>query len=360
MLTFADQEAIRHKCREEKPKQDMDRYNIIKPSGRGAFALRISELHLLLADYLEEEGTVGRHLQYSKIFLSDAQNQYQQLIESELYQKVLSPCACSIVEQPPLDGSKISILVKTSEKPAPFLFHSMRLTDSETNGTNSYIQTMLLFDKYIKYLSQRGLTLKEHCVRTWIYVADIDVNYQGMVKARNDIFRQHGLTVDTHFIASTGIGGFSETRNASVAIDFLTYPDIQEKDKCYLKALDNLNPTHEYGVSFERGTRLTLGDDQTIFISGTASIDKFGHVVYLGDIQRQTARLLENIGALLRDGGATMNDVRYFVIYLRDASDRDVVEQFMQKAFPNTPRVLVHAKVCRPEWLVEMECIAKK
>ena len=42
-------------CREEKPEQEMDRYNIIKPSGRGAFALRISELHLLLADYLDEE-----------------------------------------------------------------------------------------------------------------------------------------------------------------------------------------------------------------------------------------------------------------------------------------------------------------
>ena len=348
------------KCREEKPKQEMDRYNIIKPSGRGAFALRISELHLLLADYLDEEQANGRQLQYSKIFLSDAQNQYQLLIESELYQKVLSPCACSIIEQPPLDGSKISILVKTSDKPASFLFHSLRLSDAETNGTNSYIQTMLLFDKYIKSITQRGLTLKEHCVRTWIYVADIDVNYQGMVKARNDIFRQYGLTVDTHFIASTGIGGFSETRGASVAIDFLTYPDIQEDDKTYLKALDNLNPTHEYGVAFERGTRLTQSDDQTFFISGTASIDKFGHVVYLGDIQRQTARLLENIGALLRDGGATMNDVQYFVIYLRDASDRDVVEQFMQKAFPHTPRILVHAKVCRPEWLVEMECIAKK
>jgi len=338
----------------------MDRYNILKPCGRGAFALRISELHLLLADYLDEEQIAGRHLHYSKIFLSDAQNQYQQLIESELYQEVLSTCACSIVEQPPLDGSKITILVKTSDKPIPFLFHSLRLSDAETNGTNSYIQTMLLFNKYLKDISQRGLSLKEHCVRTWIYVADIDVNYQGMVKARNDIFRQQGLTFDTHFIASTGIGGFSETRHACVAIDFLTYPDIHEEDKCYLKALDNLNPTHEYGVSFERGTRLTYKDESTIFISGTASIDKFGHVVYLGDIQRQTARLLENIGALLRDGGATMKDVQYFVVYLRDASDREVVEQFMQQAFPKTPRVLVHAKVCRPEWLVEMECIAKK
>ena len=119
-----------------------------------------------------------------------------------------------------------------------------------------------------------------------------------------------------------------------------------------------MNHTHEYGVAFERGTRLTLGDKQIFYISGTASIDKHGHVIYIGDIRRQTARLLENIGALLKDGGATMNDIQYFVIYLRDGSDGHVVEEFMEKAFPDIPRVLVHAKVCRPEWLVEMECIA--
>ena len=33
-----------------------------------------------------------------------------------------------------------------------------------------------------------------------------------------------------------------------------------------------------------------------------------GDVVYEGDIVRQTGRLLENIGALLKDGDATMND----------------------------------------------------
>ena len=55
---------------------------------------------------------------------------------------------------------------------------------------------MQLFDRYLKLLEQQGLSLKEHCVRTWIYVADIDVNYEGMVNARNDIFRQYGLTAD--------------------------------------------------------------------------------------------------------------------------------------------------------------------
>ena len=48
-------------------------------------------------------------------------------------------------------------------------------------------------------------------------------------------------------------------------------------------------------------------------IRDRASIDKHGDVVYEGDIVRQTGRLLENIGALLKDGDATMNDIRYFI-----------------------------------------------
>ena len=338
----------------------MDKYIIIAPKGRERFMNRVDELYLTLSTYLEEEHSSGRHLQLAKVFLSDAQNQYGDLVASPLYQSILSKSACSIIEQPPLDGSKITILVKTSDCRDNFILDSIRLSEEETRGMNSYIQTMLIFNKYLEKMKQEGLTLKEHCVRTWIYVADIDVNYEGMVRARNDIFRNQGFTPETHFIASTGIGGFSQTRSASVAIDFLTYPEVKETDKKYLHALDNLNPTHEYGVSFERGTCLDLDGKQTIFISGTASIDKYGKAMYVGDIKRQTARLLENIGALLHDGGATMRDVQYFLVYLRDPSDRELVEEFLSKAYPTTPHVLLQGKVCRPEWLVEMECVAVK
>jgi len=337
-----------------------DKYTILAPKGRGHFTERLGELYLQMGNYLDMELMEGRKIIFAKIFLSDAQNQYADLTRSALFTELLAHTPHSVIEQPPLDGSKISILVQTSTKECDFIFHSIRLKEEETRGANSYIQTMLIFNKYLEDIQKRGLTLSEHCVRTWIYVADIDVNYQGMVNARNDIFRQQGLTPDTHFIASTGIGGFSQTRSASVAIDFLTYPSIHEQDKHYLQALDNLNPTHEYGVSFERGTNLTIGGMDTCLISGTASIDKFGKCLYIGDISRQTARLLENIGALLRDGGMTMSDVRYFLIYLRDPSDRFVVDSFMQQVFPNTPHILLQGKVCRPEWLVEMECIASK
>jgi len=198
-----------------------------------------------------------------------------------------------------------------------------------------------------------GLELKTHCVRTWIYVRDIDSNYAGLVKARNDVFAGEGLSHNTHYIASTGIGGATEGRNAVVAIDFLTMPDICEADKTYLKALSHLSPTHDYGVAFERGVRLSDGH---VLISGTASIDDKGQVLHEGDVLAQADRLLENIAELLREGGSGLERVPYFVIYLRDISDYPVIEAYMQERFPAVPRIILEARVCRPAWLIEMEC----
>jgi enamine deaminase RidA (YjgF/YER057c/UK114 family) len=46
------------------------------------------------------------------------------------------------------------------------------------------------------------------------------------------------------------------------------------------------------------------------------------------------------------------------IVYLRDISDYQVVRQLHQERFPGKPYVIVHAAVCRPGWLVEMECMA--
>ena len=347
----------------------MDKYTIISPESKGSFNDRLNFLYLKLGNYLDIEKIENRSLQYCKVFLSDSQNQIKELEESLLYQEFLAETNLTIVEQPPLNGSKISILVKTTSDDTPILFHSIRLTEEEATGKNSYEQTRMIFDKYMKILQKENaalaseetkMTMERNLVRTWIYVTDIDVNYHGVVVARNDIFDQEGLTADTHYIASTGIGGATPVRHAAVGIDFLTVPNIKEEDKKYLKALDHLNPTHEYGVAFERGTRLTLPDKEMYFISGTASIDKHGAVVYEGDVIRQTGRLLENIGALLKDGEATMNDIQYFIIYLRDISDYHTVEKMMQQFYPQIPHIIVEARVCRPGWLIEMECIAEK
>jgi enamine deaminase RidA (YjgF/YER057c/UK114 family) len=335
-------------------------FSFIRPNRSETFSDALTSLFSNMKAFLEKEAAKGRRAVLVRFFLSDAQNQ------AEALKAAIGRCswpmpaggegqapAISIVEQPPLDRSRITALIQTSSDKPSWLFHSLRLSEDEAQGLDSYAQARLLFDKYLDIIRPMGLELKTHCARTWIYVRDIDSNYAGVVKARNDVFALEGLSHDTHYIASTGIGGATECRNAVVAMDFLTYPQLKEQDKTYLKALSHLSPTHDYGVAFERGVRLCDGH---IYISGTASIDKYGQVLYPGNITAQTDRLLENIGQLLSEGGSSLEKVPYFIIYLRDISEYETVDAYMQKRFPAVPRVLLEARVCRPAWLIEMEC----
>lgn len=320
----------------------MNQFQIIRPAAGDSFSGALSSILAQME---------GMDPVFVRFFLSDAQNQADAL-RAALNAR-FKDVAVSIVEQPPLDGSRISALVLTSAREPSFLFHSLRLTEDEAKGLDAYAQSRLLFDKYLRIIRPLGLELKTHCVRTWIYVRDIDANYAGLVKARNDVFAEEGLSHQTHYIASTGIGGATERQHAVVAIDFLTRPDIEEGDKTYLKALSHLSPTHDYGVAFERGVRLSDGH---IFISGTASIDHQGKVLHQGDVLAQADRLLENISVLLQEGGSSLEKVPYFIVYLRDISDYALVDTYMQKRFPHVPRILLEARVCRPSWLIEMEC----
>jgi enamine deaminase RidA (YjgF/YER057c/UK114 family) len=331
----------------------VNHFSILSPTPGGTFAEALASLSGKLRDHFAAEAAQGRRPVFVRFFLSDAQNQAAALQAALADASWSAGTAISIVEQPPLDHSHLVALVQTAPDAPACLFHSLRLTEEEAAGRDSYAQSRLLFEKYLEIIRPLGLDLKTHCVRTWIYVRDIDANYAGLVKARNDVFNAEGLTHDTHYIASTGIGGATEGRSAVVAIDFLTYPGIREEDKTYLKALSHLSPTHDYGVAFERGVRLSDGH---IFISGTASIDHRGQVLHVGDVLAQTDRLLENIDCLLAEGGSSLAQVPYFIIYLRNISDYPLIDAYMQRRFPDVPRVLLEARVCRPTWLIEMEC----
>jgi len=48
------------------------------------------------------------------------------------------------------------------------------------------------------------------------------------------------------------------------------------------------------------------------------------------------------------------------IVYLRDPADHQVVKEMFEQHFPCLPKVILLAPVCRPGWLIEMECIAVK
>ncbi|MBQ7611053.1 MAG: hypothetical protein IJU74_08140 [Bacteroidales bacterium] len=126
----------------------------------------------------------------------------------------------------------------------------------------------------------------------------------------------------------------------------------------YLYAHTHLSPTYDYGVTFERGVRIDAGGHHATLISGTASIDHKGNILHEGDVTAQTRRMWENVEALLDEAGDAWSDVRMILVYLRNREDAALVKPLFDERFPDTPKVFLHAPVCRPGWLVEMECIA--
>jgi len=352
--------------------KEINEYNItITATPGGSFTNQVSDLRETILGFLDQHHLKQNNILFQRIFTSDISNQGDAL-------KEITFCtAVSFVQQPPLSNAKIStwiillqpvntiaIDLRNAENEVVFTHNGYShgfLSQIQTpNLPESYSQTKAIFDCYLKWLQKEKQTLIDNCLRTWIFVRDIDNNYSGMVTARNEVFAMEGLTPATHYIASTGIEGQTRITSALVMMDAYSIGGLDEGQITYLKALEYLNHTHEYGVAFERGTAVDYGDRRHILISGTASIDCRGEILYPNDLAKQAERGFDNIKALLREAEAGMDDVNSMIVYLRDRSDSIFIENYLATNYPGIPTIIVLAAVCRSGWLIEIECTAIK
>ena len=306
----------------------------------------------------------GAQYVLKRYFLSDSTNQ-QPLMRKE------NGISISMIQQQPLDGSKIAAWlylqsgVEVKEEDGVVVirrngYQHLWKMGMFCNQGDSAMQTEQLLSEYEALLAKFDATLAENCIRTWFFVRDVDTQYHGLVKARRENFAKQGLTEKTHYISSTGIGGNPADTKALVQLGTYAITGLEPEQQHYLYAPTHLNPTYEYGVTFERGTVVEYGDRDHVFISGTASINNRGEVEHVGDIVLQTKRMWENVETLLKEGGADFEDVMQIIVYLRDTADYELVKELFDERFPEIPKVITLAPVCRPKWLVEMECVAVK
>lgn len=346
----------------------------LKPIASRCFNEELNSLYEQYTNILKELNLTAQNLIFAKIFMGDYINLENELSTHAGIKEIIDcNCPISIIEQPPLDGSKINILLtlvkadhihKYKQNDTYFceigdqrhIYQNVISFPGDVN--NPYDQTVYSFRKHIDLLKKNNMTLKDNCVRTWIYSRDVDKDYSHIVKGRNDIFKEQDLTTSTHFIASTGIEGKGLYPQSSINIDFYSIVDISNCKIQYLQALEYLNNTAEYGVAFERGTSITYQDKKRISISGTASIDKYGECLFRNDVLKQAERLFLNISMLLKDADAELKHIGQMIVYLRNVSDYEIINEYLNQNFPDTPFVIVAGRVCRPEWLIEVECIA--
>ena len=331
------------------------------------FIEQLQRIQRAYVEVVKEELVENAVAVFRRYFLSDAANQADLVMSWECDNAI---CPLSIIQQAPMNGTKIALwtwfytgMVAETKENGMLVSSHNGYTHLWTGGacnraSNSEYQTRLLLNDYVMQLLEQGAKLAHDCIRTWFFVQNVDVNYAGVVKARKEVFVTQNLTEKTHYVSSTGIEGRHADPTVLVTMDTYAVKGLQPEQIQFLYARTHLNPTYEYGVTFERGTAVHYGDRKQIFISGTASIDNKGNIVHTGDILRQAGRMMENIAALLAEANATLGDVMQAVVYLRDTSDYHVVDRFFREQYPDFPHIIVHAPVCRPGWLIETECIA--
>jgi enamine deaminase RidA (YjgF/YER057c/UK114 family) len=351
---------------------------------RAQFSDFLLEISRCIDVAVEQAGVSLASLVFSRLYLSDIENQKTEVQKSPLYEQ-LAGAAFSVIGQPPLTGGSSCLLLYFTEGLVARKLDRIRKADGNGEDTwgNTWVfrgqhysllwganytaadkcdsedATRRLFEQLNHELEMNHMSTQHDLLRTWVYVRDVDNRYRGMVDARRAFFEQHGLTADFRFPASTGIEGQAHTVSCLVDMDALAYNKLAAEQIIRMEALEYLNPTIDYGVTFDRGIRIRFGDRSHMYISGTASINKCGDIQHPGDVLKQTERTVVNMSALLEKQGATLRDMAYIILYLRDTVAWSAVKEHLHTLVPaEIPIIPVSAAVCRPGWLIEMEGVA--
>ena len=99
---------------------------------------------------------------------------------------------------------------------------------------------------------------------------------------------------------------------------------------------------------------------ETLYISGQIALDPASGSLIEGDIQDETAQVLDNIAAVLREAGMDFAHVVQVTVFLRDMDDYALVNEVYARYFSSAPparEALEVGKLPRNA-CVEIACIA--
>ena len=124
----------------------------------------------------------------------------------------------------------------------------------------------------------------------------------------------------------------------------------------YLQAVGKQQCALEYGSAFSRAARSITPAGETVFVSGTASIDASGATTNIADAAGQINTTIENVRAVLRDMRCSDEDVVQVIAYCKTTEVEKTFNSF-KDSLP-WPWVTVICDICRPELLFEIEATA--
>lgn len=205
--------------------------------------------------------------------------------------------------------------------------------------------------------------------RTWNYLPRIHDAECGLERYRQfNIGRHQAFVAFDRPVASSPVACALGVQHGPLSIAFMAgrQPSRQIENPRQVSAF--AYPA-EYGPrspTFTRAATVNNGDNEVLFISGTASI--VGHAtLHHGDVVAQTKETVANLAVLIDQANLghpaspyTLQDLIYRV-YVRHAHDYPLVRATLEQLVGDAiEAAYLQADVCRTDLLVEIEALAFK
>ena len=218
------------------------------------------------------------------------------------------------------------------------------------------VQAGQMLEKAESMLKQLGGDFA--CVpRTWMWLGNILSWYGEFNSIRNQFFTQRGLIGKgsrQSMPASTGIG-LSLLKTGQFGMDLAAVLEPANSIE-FFSAGGRQQCAFEYGSAFSRASRAFSPAGQTVFVSGTASIDAKGATTHIGDAAGQIESTIENVSVILRNMNCGDGDVVQAIAYSKTQEVEAIFEQFKSRL--NWPWLSVICDICRDDLLFEIEATA--
>ncbi|MBZ5499466.1 MAG: hypothetical protein LAP85_23965 [Acidobacteriia bacterium] len=349
------------------------------PERPGDAALQTASMYQALDSLLRREKGSLDHVVYETVWFRNIKRDFDPFQTARLrifHAAAGNPQrlpASTFIEQPPLDAkvdlimSAVAIIprrgsLEARSFSAPALGRSFALGEQKYlyAGSicgapgNAFDQAYSMFCQADEVLAKEGMSFR-NVVRTWIYLREMERDYAEFNRARREFFRERQVIL---LPASTGIYGSPLPEKADFTLSFCA---IQSPGPPGASAMTTptLNEACTYGSDFSRGLRVVEGNKIALYISGTASVDEEGRTAHVDDFAAQVQRMMLNVETLLSAQKASFQNVVSAVTYLKTAADAPILRRILRdRGLDDMPNALVHAAVCRPDLLCEMEAIA--
>lgn len=204
--------------------------------------------------------------------------------------------------------------------------------------------------------------------RFWNYIADINAHSFGLERyrqfnlGRQDAFLAHGRDVVGNVPAACALG----LTQGPLTIAFLAgrVAPLNIENPRQISAYQYPQQYGPRSPTFSRASLVRLGQDEVLFVSGTASI--VGHAtLHPADVAAQTRETMTNIEAVLAEANRLASQPGFdlaslhYKVYVRHPADLAQIRAELERIVGIAPNaVYLQADVCRQDLLLEIEATA--